>query len=36
MWLGGAALVAALLLLWMLRAGRRANRADWGNDLINF
>jgi 1-acyl-sn-glycerol-3-phosphate acyltransferase len=35
MWLGGAALVAALLLLWMLRAGRRANRADWGNDLVN-
>ena len=35
MWLGGATVVVALLLLWMLRAGRRAHRADWGNDLIN-
>jgi len=35
MWLGGAVLLVAVLLLWLLRAGRQAHQAEWENDLIN-
>jgi len=34
-WLGAAVLVIAILLFWVLPAGRKAQRAEWGNTLLN-